>query len=144
MPRWSGKELDDKRAQALAMFRQAVTDMSDHDDWTTLTEIAWQKMSEVVDSARVAILVRERFGKRPDYADEHLAKLEKYDRYRKTLKAMNFLFKCIDIDWKVFLQTVVDLVEGNSRGPDSAAAGDKRVDPQDSAGKRDDDAGAGQ
>lgn len=144
MPRWSGRELDEKRTQALEMFRQAMSEMTDHDDWTTLTDIAWQKMSEVIESAQVSIVVRERFSNKGDaYLGEHLDKLKKYGRYRRTLKAINFLFKCIDVDWKVFLQTVVDLVEGNANGSDSPAAGSKQDGPNAEAGHGDDDSGVG-
>jgi hypothetical protein len=131
MPRWSGDELQAKKKQALEVLSRAMKDMPVHEDWVTLTEILWQRMSDMVGECQLDVLRNERFGTATSRQSEGArARLARYEKYRRTLKALNFLFKCIDIDWDVFLQTVVDLVEGNIdvKGLDSPARRDQSDD----------------
>jgi len=131
MARWNGEELRAKKQQALEVFRRAMADISVHEEWVSLTEILWQKMSEMVGDCQLDVLRNERFGTATSRQSETArSRLARYEKYKRTLKALNFLFKCVDIDWDVFLQTVVDLVEGkvDVKGLDSPARRDQSDD----------------
>lgn len=146
MARWRGEELQLKKAQALDVLRRAMGDMSVHDDWITLTEVVWQMMSDKVGECQMDVLRGERFGTATSRQSEAArTRLARYEKYKRMLKSLNFLFKCVDIDWDVFLRTVVDLVEGkvDVRGLDSPARRDQSEDSTVETEQGTDDSGTG-
>lgn len=129
MPEWAGAELEAKRKQALEALRSSMSEMLDHKEWVQLTEMLWQSISDKVIDAQLDVIRRERFEpkSRPS-STTATDRLDRFTRYKRVLRALNFMFKCVDIDWAVFLRTVVDLVEGrvDVNGLDSPARRDQQ------------------
>lgn len=143
MPQWSGEELAAKRRLAVDALKKSMASVLNHRDWVQLTEITWQSMSDKVSDAQLDLLRAERFEGRKSPSDAK-GRIHRYERFKNVLKALNFLFKCYDIDWSVFLQTLVDLIEGRIDG--AGLSGPARRDQQGSAdtpsGEAPDDSGA--
>lgn len=143
MPQWSGDELAAKRGLAVDALKKSMVDVLNHRDWIQLTEIACQSMSDKVGDAQLALLRAERFEGRKT-PNEAKGRLHRYERFKSILKALNFLFKCYDIDWSVFLQTLVDLIEGriDGAGLGGSARRDQQSGAETTSGEGSDDSGA--
>lgn len=145
MPEWTGSQLDAKRQQALDSLRAAMPDMLDHREWIQLTETLWQVMSDRLADAQLDVIRRERFEtKEHSSAVTALERLNRVSRYKKILRALNFVFKCFDVDWNVFLRTLLDLAEGraDAKGLDSSARRDQQDHSAVENGEGDDDSGS--
>ena len=146
MPEWTGEQLEDKRKQALDALRDAMPDMLDHKEWIQLTETLWQAMSDRVASAQLDIIRRERFEATEKSSGTITAfeRLNRTNRYKKILRALNYVFKCFDVDWNVFLRTLLDLAEGRSdaKGLDSPARRDQHDRSAVENGEGNDDSGS--
>jgi len=112
---WSGEQLEEKRRQAINALKSAFSDpMFDHKEWVQMTELTWQLMAEKLHDAQLDVLRCKEFSTKPSIIATALARVEKFSRHQRMLRALNFLFKCHQVDWEVFLQTVVELVESKS------------------------------
>lgn len=147
MPKWTGLQLDAKRRQALDALRLAMPDMLDHGEWIQLTETLWQVMSDRSVDAQLDIMRRERFETKEHASiTTALERFSKVNRYKKILRALNFVFKCFDVDWNVFLRTLLDLAEGraDAKGLDSSTRRDQQDHSAAKDGEGDDDSGSSQ
>lgn len=86
-----------------------------------MTELLWQLMAEKLHDAQLDVLRCEKFSTNESTLTNAAERVEKFSRHQRMLRALNFLFKCHQVDWKVFLQTVVELVE--SKGADVERTG---------------------
>jgi len=110
---WDGAQLEEKRKQAIAAFQSAMGDaMLSHQEWVQMTELLWQLMSEKLHDAQLDVLRNERFSTNKMTIKGAVDRVDRFSRHQRVLRALNFLFKCYEVDWGVFLQTVVELVEG--------------------------------
>ena len=109
---WTGAQLEEKRQQAVNALKAAFSlPMRDHREWVQMTESLWQLMSEKLHDAQLDVLRCKEFSTNPLMIAGASERVEKFSRHQRMLRALNFLFKCHQIDWEVFLQTVVELVE---------------------------------
>lgn len=119
MPEWQGEQLDLRRKQALGAFRSSMSDMLDHKEWVQLTELLWQHLSDKIADVQLDVMRRERFDSSKEGLPiiSHLSsakeRLNKFTKYKRALRALNFLFKCFEVDWTIFRDTIIDLAEGN-------------------------------
>ena len=143
MPQYSGEELSAKRKLAVDALKKSMASVLNHRDWIQLTEITWQSMADKVISAQLDLLRAERFEGRKSPNDVKI-RLHRYEKFKNVLKALNFLFKCYDIDWSVFLQTLVDLIEGriDGAGLGGPARGDQQGSAESASGEGSDDSRA--
>jgi len=147
MPKWGGESLEVKRSQCLSALREVCGLMEGPDDWIALTEIAWQLMSHRVSEAQLDVLRHERFGNKVllTRLDGATDRVKRFERFKRVLRVFNFFLKCWDVDWDVFLSTVVDLAQGrvNVEGLDSSTRRDQPDGPPDSGREGHDDSAAG-
>ena len=109
---WSGARLEEKRRQAINALKASFSDpMFNHKEWVQMTELLWQLMTEKLHDAQLDVLRCEKFSTNELILTNAADRVEKFSRHQRMLRALNFLFKCHQVDWKVFLQTVVELVE---------------------------------
>lgn len=144
---WEGEQLQGKRRQAIDAFRSAMSEaMLEHHEWIQMTDIAWQAMSERLHDAQLDVIRSEKFGKTRLSLQHGADRVERFDRYQRVLRAMNFLFKCFEVDWSAFLSAVVELVEGTLDGSGCyrQSARSEPHDPGASVGERHDASGSGQ
>ncbi len=110
MPKWTGADLDRYRAKAAESLKQAMGGMPSNEEWIQLTDMIWQMLSERVRDAQIDLIRQERFLKTPDPSQKE--KIDRLSRAQRVVRALNFVFKCYDVDWDVVLRTIVDLMEG--------------------------------
>jgi len=147
MPEWSGAQLDTKRKQALDALRSSMSEMLDHKEWIQLTELLWQSVSEKVNDAQLDLIRRERFEpKDRPLTNAAAERIDRFTRYKRVLRALNFVFKCYEVDWSVFLGTLLDLAEGrvDVKGLDRPARRDQQDRTAAEAGEGNDDSGSGE
>jgi hypothetical protein len=143
MPQWSGDELSAKRELAIDALKKSMSGVLTHKDWIQLTEIAWQSMADKVIDAQLDVLRAERFEGRKSPSDAK-GRMHRYERFKNVLKALNFLFKCYEVDWSEFLRTIVELVEGRADGAGlgGPARGDQQACAEAASGEGSDDSGS--
>jgi hypothetical protein len=145
MPEWGGSQLDAKRKQALDAFRSSMSDMLDHKEWIQMTEVIWQLMSDRVIDAQQDIIRRERFEPkdRPSSAAAQ-DRLTRYTKFKRLLRALNFVFKCFEVDWSIFAETLLGVAEGrvDVKGLDNSTKRDQCDDQAAPDGQGTDDSGA--
>jgi hypothetical protein len=109
-----------------------------------MTEIAWQLMSQKLHDAQLDVVRSEKFSKSKITVRNAEERVERFNRYQRILRALNFLFKCYEIDWGVFLRTVVELVEGriDVKGFDRPTGRDQQHGTPTEAAEGPDDSGS--
>lgn len=142
---WEGKQLEEKRKQAVRSLQAAFADMLDHKEWIQMTELLWQLMSEKLHDAQLDVLRGERFSTSQAMLAAANERVEKFSRHQRVLRALNFIFKCYEVDWGEFLRTVVELVEGkiDVKGLDRPTGRDQSRSSATAAGKGPDDSRSG-
>jgi len=142
---WEGAQLEEKRGQAIRALQAAFSEMLDHKEWVQMTELLWQLMSEKMHDAQLDVIRNEKFSTNQSILENVTERVEKFSRHQRTLRALNFLFKCYEVDWGVFLQTVVELVESKSdvKGLDRPAGRDQSRSSRASTGQGSDDSRSG-
>ena len=142
---WEGAQLEEKRKQSIRSLQAALADMLDHKEWIQMTELLWQLMSEKLHAAQLDVLRNERFSTSQTMPKVATDRVEKFSRHQRVLRALNFLFKCYEVDWSEFLRTVVELVEGeiDVKGHDRSAGRDQSGGSGTAAGKGSDDSRSG-
>lgn len=145
---WSGTRLEEKRRQAINALKAGFSEpMFEHKEWVQMTELLWQLMSEKLHDAQIDVLRCKEFSTNPSIIANASERVEKFSRHQRMLRALNFLFKCHQVDWKVFLQTVVELVESkgaDAKGLDCAPGRDQSSGSRATTGKKTDNSRASQ